>query len=91
MTIFKALPLASEAIDVRRLDLGGAITTGIPPAHVIREDDEEVGPSRRRRCAGQGGWRRARQDQEKQENEGGWFHHCRVALCFNGRVFSRGG
>ena len=37
MTVFKSLPLACEPVNVRRLDLGGAVAAGIPPAHVISE------------------------------------------------------
>ena len=40
-------PGLRQVVDVRRLDAGGSVTTGVSPPGVIGEDDDHV-----RRCGG---------------------------------------
>ncbi len=65
-----------ECVERRRVDVGIAVAPQIPPAEIVGEDEEDVGPARRSRFAvgPVGGREHAEQGDEKNECPG--FHAC---------------
>jgi hypothetical protein len=63
--VFETHAITGEGVEVRRLDFRGAITSGIAPADIIGEDDDDVG-------AGGGDDGRGQQCQPGEQDDG--FH-----------------